>query len=198
MRGVQRLRANSNVGLVAGRIKLYFRDSENPTAAELYEKLFFFRQDENIRRQSFGSTSNLFTHRRVVDDVGAFDVALKSAGDVEWGQRVAAGGYQLVYADDAVVDHPSRHSVAALMSRRRRDVGGGIDLLRHQQRTKPTRPQHVLWGAKLVQELTQIVRDPGLKGLIQRIRLLGVALAVRRIVLSETIRLRVGGESLRE
>ena len=207
MRGVQRLCGEPDVGLVGGRIKLYFRDPEDPTTAELYERLFSFRQDENIRRYSFGSTSNIFTHRRVVEDVGAFVEDLKSAGDVEWGQRVAAAGYQLVYADDAVVDHPSRHSIAALMSRRRRMVGGRIDLTRHRQRTKLTRPQHVtkltrpqhvLWGAKLVQDLIRIVRDPGLDGFIQRVRLMGVALTLRWIVLSETIRVRAGGESLRE
>src|SRR5690606_20186403 len=51
-----------------------------------------------------------------------------SSGDVEWGRRVDARGYRLVYASSAVVEHPTRNTVAELWKRTRRVAGGRFDL----------------------------------------------------------------------
>jgi hypothetical protein len=39
---------------------------------------------------------------------------LKSCSAIEWGQRIVKFGYQQVYADDACVAHPARHSFVLL------------------------------------------------------------------------------------
>jgi hypothetical protein len=173
-----------------------YRDPSAPTSYELYERLSAFRQEENVRLQSFGSTSNLFTHRRVLEHVGPFNADLQSGGDVEWGERVAEAGYELVYAADAVIGHPARGSLTALMARRRRDVGGGRHLRQLQQQSGAPTPR-TFWGAKLLQELTTIWKEPTLSGTTQRVRLVGVAMLLRWAVLTETIRLRLGGDSIR-
>lgn len=195
-RGVARLMERDRIGLVAGQIDLMYRDPSAPTSYELYERLSAFRQEENVRLQSFGSTSNLFTHRRVLEHVGPFNADLQSGGDVEWGERVAEAGYELVYAADAVIGHPARGSLTALMARRRRDVGGGMHLRQLQQQSGGPTPR-TFWGAKLLQELTTIWKEPTLSGTTQRVRLVGVAMLLRWAVLTETIRLRLGGDSIR-
>ena len=106
--GVALLERRRDAGLVAGAVRVVPRDAARPTAAELYEMLHAFPQQQYVERSRFGVTANVFTRRDVVERVGAFDATLRSGGDVEFGQRVAAAGYAVVYAPDAVVTHPAR------------------------------------------------------------------------------------------
>lgn len=108
--GVRRLVATANCGLVAGRIDLFFQKSDRPTAVELYDSITFFNQKQYLEEQNYGATANIFTYSSVFDRVGLFDSQLKSGGDKEWGQRVFAQGYSLVYADETRVAHPARYS----------------------------------------------------------------------------------------
>jgi GT2 family glycosyltransferase len=123
-RGVEALRADPACGLVAGRIQLQAADPARPTAAELYESVAGFRQQEYVDRWRFGATANLFTLRSVFDRVGPFDERLRSLGDREWGRRVFDRGFTQRYAEAARVRHPARRSVPALLQRTRRMAGG--------------------------------------------------------------------------
>ncbi|MDD5217954.1 MAG: glycosyltransferase, partial [Candidatus Omnitrophica bacterium] len=107
-RGVEQLGAVPNCGLVGGRIGLVFRDPQRPTAAELYDRFFYFHQDAYVRDKHFAATANLFTSRRVFEKIGLFDDGLQSGGDREWGRRVYAAGYAQVYAEDVTVFHRAR------------------------------------------------------------------------------------------
>ena len=127
-RGVAHLTHTAGCGLVGGRIELSFRDPNRPTAVELYERAAAFRQREYVERWHFAATANLFTSRAVIEDVGAFDGRLKSLGDMDWGWRVAAAGYRLVYAADATVPHPARRSLEAFKERSSRVAGGFYEL----------------------------------------------------------------------
>jgi glycosyltransferase involved in cell wall biosynthesis len=133
-KGVARLLATANCGIVGGRIEVAFADPERPNAVEMFEHLASFRQREYVERWQFAATANLFTSRRVFAAVGGFDERLHSLGDREWGARVARAGYGLVYADEAAVRHPARRSLRALGRRSARVAGGFFELVRSVRR----------------------------------------------------------------
>lgn len=116
-KGVQRLSEAPDCGLVAGRINFFFENPERPTVAELFDSQTFLNQKKYIETENYGATANVFTFREVFDKVGLFNTQLKSGGDREWGKRVHAAGYRLVYADDVRIAHPARHSIKALKTK---------------------------------------------------------------------------------
>lgn len=113
-KGVENLLRVPNCGLVAGKIEFFCKEPGQPTAIEFYDMIFFLNQKTYIKEKKFGATANLFTWKNVFDKVGVFDAQLKSGGDHEWGNRVYARGYQLIYAEDARVKHPARSSFRQL------------------------------------------------------------------------------------
>lgn len=127
-KGVGHLLRSPHCGLVGGRIELFFQNPAAPNPVELYDSLIAFPQEEYVTQKHFGATANVFTFKRVIDDVGMFNSALKSRGDLEWGQRVFAAGYGQIYAADTVVRHPARHSLKELRKKAARVVGGIYDL----------------------------------------------------------------------
>jgi GT2 family glycosyltransferase len=125
-RAVAALQGPEAPDAVGGRINLVFRDGVGPaTGPELYEALHDFDQRSDVADHHFAATANLVVRRAVVDRVGAFDVTLKSGGDLEWGGRLRDAGGRLGYVDGAVVDHPSRASWGEL-TRKAARVGRGL------------------------------------------------------------------------
>jgi GT2 family glycosyltransferase len=110
--------------LVAGPITVFPRDPRRPAPAELIEALVAFPQETYVRHLHFGATANVFTTRNVIQTVGGFNEDSYSGGDLEFGQRVHAAGYPVVYAPDVRVQHPARPTLKALLAKRRRTVRG--------------------------------------------------------------------------
>lgn len=116
--------------LVGGPVQLFFEGDGPSSAAELYEARHGFTQGL-AHGQDFSVTANMVTWRSVFDRVGDFDATLKSAGDAEFGRRVAAAGGLLRYAPSAVVRHPARATTEELVARVRRITGGTVDMNRN-------------------------------------------------------------------
>ncbi|HUR62095.1 MAG TPA: glycosyltransferase [Candidatus Thermoplasmatota archaeon] len=127
-RGVAALAEWPEAGLVAGRIELFARPGRRPSSVELWEVAYGFPQQRFVEVQHFGATANVFTRREVMEAVGPFNAALKSGGDKEWGQRVHAAGYPVVYAPGVVVRHPARRTFREIGGKVRRVTGGMADL----------------------------------------------------------------------
>lgn len=127
-KGVANLLRVPNCGLVAGKIEIYFKNPDRPNAVELYESVIAFPQRYFVEEIRFGATANVFTFKRVIECVGKFDDKLKSGGDTEWGQRVYASGYNLIYADDTCIAHPGRYSLRDLYKKHIRLAGGQYNL----------------------------------------------------------------------
>jgi glycosyltransferase involved in cell wall biosynthesis len=200
--GVSYLLANPGCGLVAGEITLFFRNPQRPTPVELFEKITTFDQKKFVENRRFGATANLFTTRKVIDRIGLFNTNLKSGGDVEWGQRVAALGYPQIYAEHAQVSHPARYSFRQLYQRTLRLVGGSHDLFR-QEPWFFRRNRLLLQGllADLLPPLEfayNAFRDPRLKGTAEKLTVSLVMFVVRYVSAWERVRLMLGGASVRE
>jgi glycosyltransferase involved in cell wall biosynthesis len=198
-KGVTNLSNIPNCGLVAGRIDLFFKNPDKPTGVELFEKIELnFFQDEKIQKYQFGMTANIFTFKDVMDNIGNFDSTLKSGGDRQWGQRVFAAGYKQVYADDACVAHPARHSYYELRKRITRLVGGSFDRL---MITNPS-------SMDIVKDIVDTFKPPfrslyrawkneNLKSSYQKLQFISVMFYARYIVLVEKFRLYLGGNTHR-
>jgi glycosyltransferase involved in cell wall biosynthesis len=128
--GVGKMLQTPNLGMVAGRIELFFKTPGKPTAIELYDALVLggLPQQLYIESEKYGATANVFTFKQVIEHVGGFDAGLKSNGDFEWGQRVFTAGYRQIYAEDVCVAHPSRSTLNQLYKKTIRLVGGKMDL----------------------------------------------------------------------
>lgn len=201
-KGVQALTQTPNCGLVAGQIRLFFRDPERPTMVELYESLRALPQQEFVEQHHYGATANVFTRREVITKVGGFDASLKSSGDMEWGQRVYAQGYRQVYDEAVVVLHPARASLRELYTRTRRLAGGHYDL--QLKRAPSLWQQQVIFLRTLLQNLVPPVffaintfLDTRLNGVDQKLKVSSAMLLVRYISAWETLRLKFGGVSNR-
>lgn len=109
--------------------------SKNPTLAARYDHHTGFPVQQYLEHQYFAPTCCLFVRREVFADVGLFDHRLTSAGDKEFGNRVREAGYDLHFAEDVAMSHPTRNSIRDLVAKDRR-VGRGLCQL---QRYHPER-----------------------------------------------------------
>ena len=202
-KGVGNLLQVPNCGLVAGKIEIFFNNPNQTTAVELYESITAFPQKKLLETHRGGATANLFTFKTIIDKVGLFNASLKSNGDLEWGKRVYAAGYQQVYADDTCVNHPARYSFAQLYKRTIRLAGGSYDL--QNKKEYSVLQQNSIFFVSLVKNLVpplmflfNALLDSRLKGLEQKIQVSLVMLFVRYVSAWEIIRLKLGGVSVRE
>ena len=118
-------------GLVAGKIVLFYKDSNRVSAIELYDTISYLQQERYINKYRFSATANLFTFKNVIKKVGVFNsVLFKTAAgeDADWGQRVYAAGYNQVYAENAYVLHPATALFSELYRKTARITSGNIVL----------------------------------------------------------------------
>lgn len=125
--GVSNILAVPNCGMLVGKIDIFFKKPDKPTAVEVYESIKSFQTRRYLENGRHGVTANLFTFKSVIAKVGLFNAELKSGGDVEWGKRVFSSGYQQIYADNTCVAHPARRSFRELYRKTTRIVGGFHD-----------------------------------------------------------------------
>ncbi len=197
-RGVAALLREPNCGLVGGKVEVFFRDPSRPTAVELYESLTGFLQRDYVEEAQFAATANVFTWRSTVERVGPFEEALKSCGDLEWGQRVFAHGYRIVYADEVRVAHPARSSFGEVYRRARRIIGGMHDLdQRKHCRYIGLGRGFLIDSLPPVRASLRAWSDPRLRGLASRMKVILVMFFVQYVQVWERIRLGLGGTSMR-
>lgn len=81
---------------------------ENPTAWHYYDRLAAFPLYYYLDRRHFAPTANLFVWRRVFEQIGCFEEALKSGGDREFGVRVHRADFKMAHCAQAITFHPAR------------------------------------------------------------------------------------------
>lgn len=120
------LRAAQRAPVVGGSVRM--ARSAAPSVWERYDRAVYLRQQELVETQGFAATANLWVTGEAWRAVGAFEPALQSSGDLEWGRRAAARGCAPVYASDVVVEHAPRSSARATWRLHRR-LGAGWSAL---------------------------------------------------------------------
>ena len=80
---------------------------DNPSLPVRYDHHTGFPIEAYLTHQQFAPTCCLFVRRSVFNDVGLFDNRLESGGDKEFGNRVDEAGYDLHFAEDVTMYHPT-------------------------------------------------------------------------------------------
>ena len=104
---------------------------DEPTFAARYDHHTGFPVEQYIETQRFAPTCCLTIGRSVFEDVGLFDDRLQSGGDKEFGTRAHETGYDLHFAADVTMYHPTRNSVTALVDKASRVGRGHCQLQRY-------------------------------------------------------------------
>lgn len=115
-----------NVDLLAGAVKIVPSSVSSPSAADLLEINFGFRQDQYVAHGAYGATANLFVRRNVLERLRGFDDRRKSGADRDFGLRARRAGFRIRFSPLAVVCHPARDSTELLL-KSRRVIGGRLD-----------------------------------------------------------------------
>ena len=102
------LAALSNREIIGGRVDVDYFDPQQPTAEEVFERVFAFNFKRYIEKVGFSGAGNLFVRRETFDRVGPFRAEVHE--DVDWGRRAIAANFSIHYADDVVVSHPARRN----------------------------------------------------------------------------------------
>lgn len=98
---------------------------ESETLVGRYNSRTGFPVQAYLQEENYAPTCALLVRRKVFEDVGVFDSRLISGGDIEFGHRVAAAGYEQGYTGDATVSHPARTSLESIAKKNFR-VGRGF------------------------------------------------------------------------
>jgi len=184
-----------NVGVVAGHVELDFMRAGRLSSSELFEKCFSFKQAENARN-NVCVTANWCSSRSLLDRMGGFDGTARSGGDHRLAARIAAAGYRIVYAPDAIVRHPARACFDDLTRKRRRVIGGAW-LSQCRIAGKP----FARFVASLFKETLQRLRAIFTRLPLphaDRLRLSALLLFLCGVSVAEAVRLQLGGEPRRQ
>lgn len=190
-KGVEKLLEVPGCGLVAGRIEVFYKNSERVNAIELYESVTVFRQQRTLEVWQFGVTANLFTFRSVFEDVGFFDDSLISGGDYEWSRRVYWHGYKQVYAEDACVHHPARSSLSELHKRVAREARGAHDLRQSNAPHLESKRNFLLLFLPPVKVIFRIFKEDAPARLLDKTKVICIAFVVKYLNLWTRLRLQL-------
>lgn len=108
-KGVEAL---SDCDVAGGRVRVRVDDQRRMTPAEAFERVFAFRNKRYVEVVGFTVTASMFVRRDVFDAVGEFASAVSE--DVEWCRRARKKGFHIGFAEQSVVEHPARRTMADL------------------------------------------------------------------------------------
>lgn len=191
--GVSSLLSTPNCGLVAGKITLFCKDQNHPTAVELYESIMAFPQKRYIEENRYGATANVFTFMEVIRNVGLFNDRLTSGGDAEWGKRVYASGYMQIYSDEVCIKHPARSSFSELYNK----IARTRLSMRSQRITKILNVYLQLLLRPPIGFIFHAWKNNQIKGIKQLFQIVCVISFERAVIIWEHSRLLLGGEPRR-
>ncbi len=112
------IEALSDCDVAGGRVQVMVDDDRRMTPAEAFERVFAFRNKRYVEEVGFTVTASMFVRRDVFETVGGFASAVSE--DVEWCRRARKKGFHIGFADQSVVEHPARRTMADLQRKWRR------------------------------------------------------------------------------
>jgi len=122
--GVKALLENPGAGFVGGQIRVFFQRPNQPTVLEIYDAILSLNQERFVKQMKFAATANMLTFRHLFQEIGKFNPQLLSGGDRLWGNQAYQGGYQPIYCEKAIVEHPGSQNLRVFLNRVRRIEGG--------------------------------------------------------------------------
>ena len=106
---------------IAGAIQFAPLSSDS-SAPALLDAMYNLDQRFVVERFQAAVTANLFVKRSIFEQIGPFPTDYFE--DMQWNRRASAAGFSLMYASEAIVQHPPRDSLAAVWEKGRRSGRG--------------------------------------------------------------------------
>lgn len=176
-------RGANRVTLVAGAVEMLPADATAPNLFELYDMALGIPQALYVKR-GHAATANLLVPNHLFRDLGGFDSTRFSGGDTDFCRRAINSGAELIYCQEARVQHRARSSLDAHVKKVQRIKGG--QLLHGSARTQFTSavrsflPPLRVWS--------RILRSP-LLGVREKWSVCGLQFRLWGAEISEVIRL---------
>lgn len=118
----QGVNALSSADYVAGAIQV-LKQNVSQTVVD-YQQLIDFNTLWHMQSMHYGPTANIWITRKVIAEIGGFNEALFSGGDMDFGIRVhACGRLTPVFAERVAVSHPPRNFLGLLQKSKRLAYG---------------------------------------------------------------------------
>ncbi len=196
-KGVARLACLQRPALVGGHVQFTYLNPAMPRIVELYDAITNLRQEFVVTERHFAVTANAFASREVFEQAGLFDPRLKSNGDWEWGQRVYKRGIPQAFAATAIVEHPARASMSALMKQVLRTTGGMVDREPSERAGLSAIMPDLVIEIRNARQVWNLVATSPLASTRSSARLAALHSVVVCARIAERLRLRMGGTSRR-
>lgn len=188
------LTALETADIVGGKMTVLIEGGGRLTPAEAFELVFAFNNKNYVEQKHFTVTANLIVRKTDFDRVGPFRTGVSE--DQEWCLRARQKGLRIVYAEQAVVGHPARHSWTDFIRKWQRLVA------EQYQITSEWRLGHLRWLIKtwalpfsILAHLPRVLTSPCLSTRLER-RAAAIALIrirLWRFVEAHRVFLRSGG-----
>ena len=128
---------DNGAGLAAGRIEMTFHRAR-PNVVEYLDAAQKMNQKLYVEQAGFGATANLFVRAELFERYGPFRDDILSGGDYEFCQRATQAGAQIIYAEQALVQHPARATLGSKLRKAKRVAQGqkqlaALGLLKHSR-----------------------------------------------------------------
>lgn len=111
------------IGILTGPVPLFFKEPEDLSPAELYEKYTGGFTTKAYAEEGKAITANWFSYKSVIQEFGGFNSELKSNGDSELSGRISEK-YKIQYSPNLIVNHPARYLTSELVNKYKRLLGG--------------------------------------------------------------------------
>lgn len=190
--GVKHLTEVNVPTVIGGEVDIFYEIDNQPTAIELYEKLFAFPIKRNIRDNHYPPSGNMFVPKSVLEIVGKFNENLKSGGDIDWGNRAYNKGINIQYSRQITVLHPARRTFTQYANKVRRVAGGQVKRSRLDDQ-KPFFLNRIFYYDFLppLGATKSLLKDQRFTA-SQKLRIFGVVLWIRTVAIREKIAVLTG------
>jgi glycosyltransferase involved in cell wall biosynthesis len=178
--------------VLAGRIEMFRTDSRENGAYEKYESAFDFDQATHASG-GLCMTANWVSPRKTLLDFGGFRQDLKSGGDWELCRRIRETGQPVVYVPEMLVKHPARGSLARLIAKRQRTMGGKWQFNRGRWRFLSCCAALIRQSVRRMARAATDMRF----SLVDRLTIMGVVVTLLAVGICELARLACGAEPRR-
>lgn len=180
------LLSDETIGIVAGHIEFVVPEGANLACAN-YDR-FLQMDQERFAQIGRSVTANWMSPRALVLEAGGFNETKFAMEDFDLARRITSMGYRVAYAREAVVRTGVRSSLAQVVRRHRRDLGG---MWQEQKNSLLKMPLLALKETKWTgQRLVRLFRRDN--SLRERIEVATLVAGLWAIGLVELVRLQLG------
>ncbi|GAA4440146.1 glycosyltransferase family A protein [Pontibacter saemangeumensis] len=191
--------STGNVDRIAGKIELIYADEKAKTWVELYESIYSFNQKRAVEVLKASVTANLFAKKELFEKVGGFDSDKKSGEDIGWNRRANAYGFNLIYGDKVIINHPARSTFKEFRNQKLREFGGKKEFrLRNAKGiVKNLLFLPYLFYKIVIHKTIGLFSQTKQLSVVEKVKVAGVNLYLYLIIVPEFFRLLFGGKRVR-